>query len=136
LAEYYECEPTDLFPPETTNIPVTTFVKALNVDEMESLAIYAGQHQIGPDEALERKELSEKTQMVIDSLTHEQALVLRDRFGFDGEPSTYNELAAQIAKKRRRRETLSRERVRQISLKAIRVASHPTINKPIQSWKP
>jgi RNA polymerase sigma factor (sigma-70 family) len=71
-----------------------------------------------PEQNQIKKELKERVESSLDSLTPRQAKVLRMRFGIDGEPErTLEEVAKAFG--------VSNERIRQIEAKAMRLMRHP-----------
>jgi len=71
-----------------------------------------------PEQNQIKKELKECVESSLDSLTPQQAKVLRMRFGIGGGPELTLEQVADIFE-------VSRERIRQIEAKAMRLMRHP-----------
>ena len=71
-----------------------------------------------PEQNQIKKELKERVESSLDSLTPQQAKVLRMRFGIGGGPELTLEQVADIFK-------ISRERIRQIEAKALRKLREP-----------
>jgi RNA polymerase sigma factor (sigma-70 family) len=80
-----------------------------------------------PEEELYRKEVSAFVQEILDVLTPREAKVLRFRFGIDlGSNSTFEEIAGMY--------DLTRERIRQIEMKAIRKLKNPELKLAEVFW--
>jgi RNA polymerase primary sigma factor len=80
-----------------------------------------------PSQAVEAEALSEQVSEVLSSLTPREEKVVRMRYGI-GEPTTYSleEIGARF--------TLTRERIRQIELKALRKLRHATRRRHLEAF--
>jgi RNA polymerase primary sigma factor len=80
-----------------------------------------------PSQAVEAEALSEQVSEVLSSLTPREEKVVRMRYGI-GEPTTYSleEIGARF--------TLTRERIRQIELKALRKLRHSTRRRHLEAF--
>lgn len=80
-----------------------------------------------PSQAVEAEALSEQVSEVLSSLTPREEKVVRMRYGI-GEPTTYSleEIGARF--------TLTRERIRQIELKALRKLRHATRRQHLEPF--
>lgn len=70
-----------------------------------------------PEAVASRNEVAVQIGVVIDTLGAREAQVIRERFGIGTEPCTLDEMAA--------RHGISRERIRQIEMQAMRKLRHP-----------
>ena len=70
--------------------------------------------------------LKEGMEKILDSLTEREADVLRERFGFNGEQKTLQEIGDEY--------NLTKDRIRQIEAKAIRKLRHPTRTRVVKSF--
>jgi RNA polymerase primary sigma factor len=80
-----------------------------------------------PSDAVEEESLADQVSEVLASLTPREEKVIRMRYGI-GEPTTYSleEIGARFA--------LTRERIRQIELKALRKLRHVTRRKNLEAF--
>jgi len=84
-----------------------------NGDALDFAEMLADERDVGPDDAVLRAEELNVIKRLLESIDDRDARVLRMRYGLDGrEPMTLKEIGAEIG--------LTRERVRQIELQAIR----------------
>jgi RNA polymerase primary sigma factor len=84
-----------------------------NGDALDFAEMLADERDVGPDDAVLRAEEFNVIKRLLESIDDRDARVLRMRYGLDGrEPMTLKEIGAEIG--------LTRERVRQIELQAIR----------------
>jgi RNA polymerase primary sigma factor len=77
-----------------------------------------------PDEMLEEKEKTEVVGEMLDSLTPREARVLRMRFGIGCEEHTLEEIGKKL--------DVTRERVRQMEIQALRKMKHPS--RMVELW--
>lgn len=114
LARFHCVEPEALFPPAVLGIEQPVAVRKLDGAELRRQLTSQQQPAIeSPDALHDRAELRAVIARALDDLCPRQAEVLRRRFGMDeGEPATLEEISEAL--------DLSRERVRQIELVALR----------------
>ena len=87
----------------------------------------ADEDAINPSESMVKSNLSEKTRMVLSSLTPREEKVLRMRFGIGGKSDhTLEEVGQDF--------NVTRERIRQIEAKALRKLRHPSRSKQLESF--
>ena len=123
-------EPEDLFP--SAVLAVETPEISRRLDGVDLAPLLSAHHQRlleGPDATIERVELHERVNSVLQTLTPREAEMLRLRFGLDdGEERTQGEIGAVYG--------VSYGRVRQIELKALRKLRHPTRAKRLRGFLP
>lgn len=114
LARFHCVEPEDLFPPAVLGIEQPVAVRKLDGAEIRrQLTSQQAPAIESPDALHDRAELRAIIARALDDLGPRQAEVLRRRFGMDaGEPATLEEISEAL--------DLSRERVRQIELVALK----------------
>ena len=87
----------------------------------------ADEDAINPSDSMVKSNLSEKTRMVLSSLTPREEKVLRMRFGIGGKSDhTLEEVGQDF--------NVTRERIRQIEAKALRKLRHPSRSKQLESF--
>lgn len=80
-----------------------------------------------PEDNATNSEMREIMESVLNTLTPREAMVLRMRYGFDGEqPQTLEEVGKKLK--------LTRERIRQIESKAMRKLRHPSRSKKLKDF--
>ncbi len=107
-----------LFPPELCSKSIPMSVQYLSQSEFVSLSEISSREAITPSPDDDKELVKSERFDVVDSLllnvlSPRERLVLRGRYGFDGEPQTLQQIAVQLA--------LERERIRQIEAKALRL---------------
>ena len=117
--------PTELWTSEqlTMKLKRNTSEMALNLSGMQSaLGIHADEAMLlltqSPEEVLNTKDVSTLIEEALNTITPKEAKVLRMRFGIGCEEHTLEEVGACL--------DLSKERVRQIEVKAMRKLKHPS----------
>lgn len=91
----------------------------VGVDGDTTFSEFVGDEQPLPDELIITKELSEKIEFVLKTLTDREANIIRLRFGLiDGQSRTLEQIGQMLG--------VTRERIRQIESKALRRLRHHT----------
>lgn len=129
IAEALGVLPEDLWPPvvEAIRCPVAT--RTLSADQLELYAAQEAERLMLPstDDVVDRNRLVEQVAGMVEVLPAREKMVIKLRFGFDGETEHTLE---EIGKKLR----LQRERVRMIEAKAIRKMQHPRRNAVVKAF--
>lgn len=119
LADIALMEFEQLFPVSLYNNAVPHHLVA-EVSSQKFMTLNAAKHLALPATQVDEV-LASEAQIAIDSalqsLSPRQELVLRKRFGFDGEEESLDQISQELG--------VSRERVRQIEAKALRKLRHP-----------
>jgi RNA polymerase primary sigma factor len=126
---------------ETTQLPVNK-VRSLmkNTQETVSIELPIGQDGSGqisdfiedsgapaPPDAVVRANLREKIKQILKNLTERETKILEMRYGLvDGREHTLEEVGDRF--------NVTRERIRQIELKAIRKLQHPSLSHKLKSF--
>jgi RNA polymerase sigma factor (sigma-70 family) len=125
--------PTDLWTTEqltmelrrntsTKEVDLNAMVAALGMNTEEALQLIAPST---PDEDLEEKEKTELVGEMLDTLTPREARVLRMRFGIGCAEHTLEEAGKKLR--------VTKERIRQMEMKALRKMQHPSRSEEL--WK-
>jgi RNA polymerase sigma factor (sigma-70 family) len=126
LMEHLCALPTDLWTTEqltmelrrntsTKEVDLNAMVAALGMNTEEALQLIAPST---PDEDLEEKEKTELVGEMLDTLTPREARVLRMRFGIGCAEHTLEEAGKKLR--------VTKERIRQMEMKALRKMQHPS----------
>jgi len=126
---------------ETTQLPVSK-VRSLikNTQEPVSIELPIGQDGSGqisdfiedrdvlaPPDSVVRANLREKIKQILKNLTERETKILEMRYGLvDGREHTLEEVGERF--------NVTRERIRQIELKAIRKLQHPSLSQELKSF--
>jgi RNA polymerase sigma factor (sigma-70 family) len=132
LMEHLCALPTDLWTTEqltmelrrntsTKEVDLNAMVAALGMNTEEALHLIDGS---SPDKELEGKETTEVVNEMLETLTPREARVLRMRFGIGCNEHTLEE-AGQVL-------DVTKERIRQIEVKAMRKMKHPS--RMVELW--
>ena len=117
--------PTELWTSEqlTMTLKRNTSSKEVDLDAMLSVLGMNAEEALqliqpaSPDEELEEKQIVETVDELLETLGHQEAKVLRMRFGFGCEEHTLEEIGRKL--------DVTRERIRQIEASALRKMRHP-----------
>lgn len=95
VAEYFDCEPEELFPDAIFSIKEPSVERRVDVGEiLPLLSANAEQRLLPPDEHIELRELAEGVEKALSSLSTREEDVLRRHYGLDdGEAMTFKEIA-------------------------------------------
>tara|TARA_Y100000034_G_scaffold86965_1_gene104255 strand:+ start:132 stop:755 length:624 start_codon:yes stop_codon:yes gene_type:complete len=108
-----------IFPAEIERLRITKQPEPVSFGREEALAFGMLTQEVDPERVAVQASLQESVQEAMQGLSERQQVVLRMRFGLDGEGSrTLSELAALFG--------ATRERIRQIEAKALRMLRHPS----------
>jgi len=123
LADLLKCMPEDLFPPQHIDHPLerNTAEFEISVDEVAGFLTSAET----PETLMIAAEQKAAALGMLDELPDRERLVIQMRYGFDGEGSTFDEIAAAMG-------GISRERVRQIEQRALERLRHPGREREIR----
>ena len=112
LATLLDLAPEDAFPPE-----ISATVKH-NTIEVFCAAVEPPAPQISPRDEVSRREIRSIVDNVLDTLNSREREILERRFGFYGNPESFEDIGARYG--------VGRERIRQIECKALRKLRHPS----------
>lgn len=121
IAEYHRCLPEDLWPQALLAITQPEVATKVNAEDVAMVAQLAASVEPLPlpEIALDQRRCAEAVAAVLDGLTKREQVVLRRRFGLDGEePETMAIIGDELG--------VLKERVRQIEAKALRKLRHPS----------
>ncbi len=115
ISEVLGCLPAHLFPPQHLETPL--WRNKIEVEaSIEDLALLAPEAVAGrvalPSDDIEKRQADEALKAILQSLTPRQERIIRCRFGIDCEAMTFEQIAEKFG--------VTRERIRQIELKAMR----------------
>lgn len=79
-----------------------------------------------PEEEIDLKILAQDMENILDGLPIREQRIIRDRYGFDAEPLTFEDTA--------RKHGVTRERIRQIESRALSRLRHPNIRKKLRDY--
>lgn len=127
--------PTELWSTEqlTMELRRNTNTKEVSLDAMLSVLGINAEEALRlieppkPDEVLEEKERAEVVSEMLDSLTPREARVLRMRFGIGCDEHTLEETGKKLH--------VTKERIRQMEIKALRKMKHPLIMSELWNVK-
>ena len=115
LADFFRCLPEDLFPPQHLDASLPKNRGEFAVDLVDVQWLLAGPERLAlpADERIAEKNVATAISEALNNLTERQMRVIQLRYGFDGGGErTYSEIGKVIG--------VTRERVRQIELQALR----------------
>lgn len=113
ICEALRCLPEDIFPPQHFNAPLenNTAEMEVGLEDIQSLAY----DRDGMDDAIDREKL---LTAALGTLKPRERQVVEARWGINGESKTLDELGDEF--------NVSRERIRQVEIKAMRKLAHPS----------
>ena len=120
LAKFFRCLPEDLYPPQHAAAPLPKRRAEFDVSLEDIDWFLSGTKQLAlpPDERMEKKDVEDAINKVLNSLTPREQTVLCMRFGLDGEGERkFHQIGDHLG--------VGVERVRQIEAKALRKLKHP-----------
>ena len=131
IAEFYDVDPSELFPEAILNLKQSTAVKIINSAEMKQLAegLYVDQLRLTDSETPEDTHFDKETLAALhdalQTLTPREQDVINLRFGLNGEyEHTLDEIKIHV-KNLFTGNSVDRERIRQIEAKALRKLRNP-----------
>jgi RNA polymerase sigma factor (sigma-70 family) len=122
LAEFLKCTPEELFPEKLREIKQNLYV--LEIESQKIFKIFEEERLLpkNPEEIIGSLEKTNQITRALATLTPRQEIVLKERFGFnENEGKTYAEIGKRL--------NISRERVRQIEWKALRLLRYKADQK-------
>ncbi len=126
LSRILGCLPEDLIPPQHLETALAKNTGELEVTLGEIQAILPGYWDAPrlPDADIEQQEFLKCLERSLDTLQPRQKFVIERRFGLDGEaPGTFEDIGNVLG--------VTRERVRQIEVKALRCLKRPRISREL-----
>ncbi len=112
LSEALRCMPEDLFPPQHVRAPLKKSTATLELGAAEVQFLLPAETDYLPDVTLEREEAADQIAEALSRLPIREAKIIRERFGFDGERKTLEEIGNEFG--------LSKDRIRQLEESALR----------------
>jgi len=119
LAEFYGVTPEILFPDLVLKIEAVTAERRVDAEEMVAMTLPSAST---PLQLLESNEVEVALQGALERLTEKERRVLEMRFGVNGEGEGQGWTLDQVAHEF----GVTRERIRQIEVKALRKLRHPS----------
>ena len=127
----YDAESGEMLEPSEDEPPVSAraiLAGLTDPDDIYPPELIVDPDAVSPLDAATHWQLSERLDKVLETLSPKEALVIRRRFGLDGEEQTLEEVAVHLG--------FTRERIRQIEVKALRKLKHPSRERMVESfWK-
>lgn len=115
IAIALEAQPDEIFPPELAHVRLTKQPDPVVVSLDEAIALGFGGED--PTPLIDHILTGVTVEKVLATISDREAVVLRKRYGLDGEePMTYDEIG--------REQGVTRERIRQIEAKSLRKLRH------------
>jgi RNA polymerase primary sigma factor len=123
IAAYFKMLPEDLFPASLYALGLPDSFDRTFASEEVFLSLSQGTQSLLPcPQALaETRERQDCIDAALSTLTPREAVVIKMRFGIEGDVGTLDEVAEKLADQFR----VTRERIRQIEAKALRKLRHP-----------
>lgn len=127
LADFYECEPEDLFPSFALSGKPAVLSVERNEDELGLLVGEASEKMLeSPEDAISAREVRDQLKVAMSRLSPREQAVLSKRFGLEGDAAmSMDDIGAELR--------LSRERIRQIEAKALGRLRNPNRFKELHS---
>ena len=121
LCDYLGASPGELWSDEQlTPLASNVVQKDLNYEQMRSLSGPVADGDVDPQSLAAQSRAARLLLDSLDDLTHKEAVVIRCRFGIGAHEMTLEEVGDQLG--------TTRERVRQIEMKALKKLRHPSRN--------
>tara|TARA_Y100000310_G_scaffold158504_1_gene157916 strand:- start:370 stop:972 length:603 start_codon:yes stop_codon:yes gene_type:complete len=116
-----------LFPSEIRSLRITKQPEPLSFGREEALALGMLSQEVDPEKIAIQASLQESLQTAMQGLREREKLVLKLRFGLDGEEAlTLSGVGAVFG--------VTSERIRQIEAKALRKLRHPSRRIPLENY--
>lgn len=126
LCDALACSPEDLFTHDQMMAELETNKRTLKVNEAQvKFMLNHEQEPVLLEDMVAKDQLNASLSVLIEELTPRETKVIKLRFGLDGtESHTYDQVAKVF--------DVTRERIRQIELKALRKMRHTTRSKQVR----
>jgi len=124
IAEHLRCLPEDLIPAQHHRSPLARNTGELTASAEDVAQLFYADSPELPDAEIERKQRDALLMHAMSSLNAREERVLRELFGFNGEKKTLEQVADNFG--------ITRERIRQIEMKALRKLKHPKLSKGLR----
>tara|TARA_R110000787_G_C13223423_1_gene426437 strand:- start:35 stop:619 length:585 start_codon:yes stop_codon:yes gene_type:complete len=127
ISEALKCLPEDLVPPAHIEQALAKNKGVFTADYAEVQALLTTTEETNPFAFIEKREQSEAVGKAVGNLSEREQTVINMRYGLAGErENTLEEVAAVWG--------VSRERVSQLEMKALRKMRHPAKSKPLKGF--
>lgn len=119
MAALLNCSPEDLFTETQMHAAIESNKRTIEVNEAEMRFALDNSNQMLLEDQLFKDELPERVEKLLETLTPNEAKVIKMRFGLENdEAKSLGEMAQHF--------DVTRERIRQIEMKALRKLRHPS----------
>jgi len=116
-----------IFPAEIKGFRITKQPESVSFGREEALALGLCSQEVDPEQIAIQESLQESVQEAMHGLREREKLVLKLRFGLDGEEAlTLGGVGAVLG--------VTRERIRQIETGALRKLRHPSRRIPLENY--
>jgi RNA polymerase sigma factor (sigma-70 family) len=123
IARFFRVAPEALWPEAVLALKARSCVRTMNAEEIGFSLEAAPEPLALPDAMMEQADVVKAVEEVLAGLTPKEARVLRQRFGFEGDPKTHRTIGEE--------EGVSSGRIGQIEAKALRKLRRPSFKGKI-----